>query len=131
VIPLGDLWDVGGPRHEAFTDVMRLNFENAKRLYQQKLRPMLEESIGHRLGRGPGAGQDGSGGRRQGPRGSTTTTASSRGLLLCALVHGVETLKNMTCMKLAAPSTTGTVRSPIPNREHQTARQQGADVGGG
>ena len=43
VIPLGDLWDVVAHGDEAFTDVMRVNFENAKKLYQNKLLPMLEQ----------------------------------------------------------------------------------------
>ena len=43
LMPLGDLWDVVAHGDEAFTDVMRVNFENAKRLYHNKLRPMLEE----------------------------------------------------------------------------------------
>ena len=43
VIPLGDLWDVVAHGDEAFTDVMRVNFENAKNLYQNKLRPLLEQ----------------------------------------------------------------------------------------
>ena len=32
VIPLGDLWDVVAHGDEAFTDVMRVNFQNAKYL---------------------------------------------------------------------------------------------------
>ena len=118
VIPLGDLWDVVAHGDEAFTDVMRLNFENAKRLYQQKLRPMLEDSIGIDL-------------EVDRERAKTDKEVAAKvqrfenddrlikSLLLCALVHGVETLQNMTCMKLAALNH-GTVRSPIPNREHQT-----------
>ena len=43
VIPLGDLWDVVAHGDEAFTDVMRVNFENAKKLYQNKLLPLLEQ----------------------------------------------------------------------------------------
>ena len=57
VIPLGDLWDVVAHGDEAFTDVMRVNFENAKKLYQNKLRPMLEQQHEHRPGGGPGAGR--------------------------------------------------------------------------
>ncbi len=122
VIPLGDLWDVVAHGDEAFTDVMRVNFENAKRLYQQKLRPMLEESIGIDLD----VDQE---------RAKTDQEIAAKvqrfenddrlikSLLLCALVHGVETLKNMTCMKLAALNH-GTVRSPIPNREHQFVAQK-------
>ena len=117
VIPLGDLWDVVAHGDESFTDVMRLNFENAKRLYQQKLRPMLEENIGIDLDV-----------ERERPEKDRDVAKLQRfenddrlikSLLLCALVHGVETLNNMTCMKLAALNH-GTVRSPIPNREHQT-----------
>lgn len=122
VIPLGDLWDVVAHGDEAFTDVMRLNFENAKRLYQHKLRPMLEESIGIDL-------------EVDRERAKTDRDIAAKvqrfenddrlikSLLLCALVHGVETLKNMTCMKLAALNH-GTVRSPIPNREHQFVAQK-------
>jgi hypothetical protein len=122
VIPLGDLWDVVAHGDEAFTDVMRLNFENAKRLYQQKLRPMLEQGIGIDLD-------------VDRERAKTDREVAAKvqrfdnddrlvkSLLLCALVHGVETLKNMTCMKLAALNH-GTVRSPIPNREHQFVAQK-------
>ena len=41
-----------------------------------------------------------------------------KSLLLSALVHGVESLKNMTAMRLAALNH-GTIRSRIPGREHQ------------
>jgi hypothetical protein len=43
VIPLGDLWDVVAHGDEAFTDVMRVRFENARKLYQNRLVPMLEQ----------------------------------------------------------------------------------------
>jgi hypothetical protein len=122
VIPLGDLWDVVAHGDEAFTDVMRLNFENAKRLYQQKLRPLLEQQheidlevdveraktnpeIAERLGR------------------FTNDDRLIKSLLLSALVHGVEALKNMTCMRLAALNH-GTIRSRIPGREHQVVAQK-------
>ncbi len=122
VIPLGDLWDVVAHGDEAFTDVMRLNFENAKRLYQQKLRPLLEQQheidlevdveraktnpeIAERLGR------------------FVNDDRLIKSLLLSALVHGVEALKNMTCMRLAALNH-GTIRSRIPGREHQVVAQK-------
>ena len=117
VIPLGDLWDVVAHGDEAFTDVMRVNFANAKKLYEDKLRPMLLEQhqIDLEVDR---------------ERARTDTEVAARwqryenddrlikSLLLAALVHGVESLKNMTCMKLAALNH-GTIRSRIPNREHQ------------
>ncbi len=122
VIPLGDLWDVVVHGDEAFTDVMRLNFENAKKLYQNKLLPMLEQTheIDLEVDR---------------ERAKTSTDVAQRlerfgnddrlvkSLLLCALVHGVETLKNMTCMRLAALNH-GTIRSRMPGREHQVVAQK-------
>lgn len=122
VIPLGDLWDVVAHGDEAFTDVMRLNFENAKRLYQQKLRPLLEQQ--HEIDLEVDVA-----------RAKTSPEVAERlarfvnddrlvkSLLLSALVHGVEALKNMTCMRLAALNH-GTIRSRIPGREHQVVAQK-------
>jgi hypothetical protein len=39
---VGDLWDVIAEGDEPFSEGMRLHFENAKRLYNQRLLPMLE-----------------------------------------------------------------------------------------
>lgn len=117
VIPLGDLWDVVAHGDEAFTDVMRVNFENAKKLYQNKLLPMLEQQ--HEI--------DLEVDKERAKTNSEVAEKLQRfenddrlvkSLLLCALVHGVETLKNMTCMRLAALNH-GTIRSRIPGREHQ------------
>ncbi len=131
VIPLGDLWDVVAHGDEAFTDVMRVNFENAKKLYQNKLLPMLEQE--HEI--------DLEVDRKRAKASTAIAEKLQRfenddrllkSLLLCALVHGAETLKNMTCMRLAALNH-GTVRSRIPNREHQVVadklRRWGGVVG--
>lgn len=122
VIPLGDLWDVVAHGDEAFTDVMRVNFENAKRLYQNKLRPMLEQQ--HEI--------DLEVDRERAKSNAEVAEKLQRfenddrlvkSLLLSALVHGVESLKNMTCMRLAALNH-GTIRSRIPGREHQVVAQK-------
>lgn len=122
VIPLGDLWDVVAHGDEAFTDVMRVRFENAKKLYQNKLRPMLEqqheidfevdkqraendEDIAARLGR------------------FENDDRLVKSMLLSSLVQGVDALKNMTCTRLAALNH-GTIRSRIPGREHQVVAQK-------
>lgn len=122
VIPLGDLWDVVAHGDEAFTDVMRVNFENAKKLYQNKLLPMLEQQYELDL-------------EVDRERAKTTPAIAEKlqrfenddrllkSLLLCALVHGVEALKDMTCMRLAALNH-GTIRSRIPGREHQVVAQK-------
>ena len=122
VIPLGDLWDVVAHGDEAFTDVMRVNFQNAKNLYQNKLLPMLEQQheIDLEVDR---------------ERAKTDPEIADRlarfqnddrlikSLLLCSLVHGVEALKDMTCIRLAALNH-GTIRSRIPGREHQVVAQK-------
>ena len=122
VIPLGDLWDVVAHGDEAFSDVMRTNFENAKKLYQNKLLPMLLQQ--HEL--------DLEVDRERAKNNPSIAESIERfenddrlvkSLLLCALVHGVETLKNMTCLRLAALNH-GTVRSRIPGREHQVVAQK-------
>ncbi|QGJ70865.1 Bacteriophage resistance protein PglY [Planctomycetales bacterium 10988] len=122
VIPLGDLWDVVAHGDEAFTDVMRVRFENAKKLYQNKLRPMLEqqheidfevdkqrakenEEIADRLAR------------------FENDDRLVKSMLLSSLVQGVDALKNMTCTRLAALNH-GTIRSRIPGREHQVVAQK-------
>jgi hypothetical protein len=122
VIPLGDLWDVVAHGDEAFTDVMRVNFQNAKNLYQNKLLPMLEQlhevdlevdkeraisnpEIADRLAR------------------FQNDDRLIKSLLLCSLVHGVEALKDMTCARLSALNH-GTIRSRIPGREHQVVAQK-------
>jgi hypothetical protein len=46
IVPVGDLFDAVAEGDEAFSDVMRVHFENAKKLYQQKLRPILERDHG-------------------------------------------------------------------------------------
>src|SRR5207302_1687878 len=46
LIPVGDLWDMVAHGEESFSDVMRANFENARKLYHHKLRPLLEEVNG-------------------------------------------------------------------------------------
>ena len=78
LIPLGDLCDVVAHGDEAFTDVMRVNFENAKRLYHSKLRPLLEQQHEVEPGAGPAARAADSPSWPRGSSGSTTTTGWSR-----------------------------------------------------
>lgn len=113
LIPVGDLYDAIAEGDEPFSEGMRLHFENAKRLYNQRLLPMLErqysvtwEAI--KLGQ------------------ADATAAKSlrndarllKTLVLGALVPEVESLKGLTAQRLAALNH-GTFRSPIPGREAQ------------
>ena len=114
IIPLGDLWDVVANGEEAFTDVMRTQFDHAKKLYQNKLRPtillhnnMTEEELENAPADNPKS------------KAFENDNRLIKSLLLSSLVHGVEVLKDMNCIKLAALNH-GTVKSRIPNREVST-----------
>jgi hypothetical protein len=99
-----------------------VNFENAKKLYQNKLRPMLEQQhqLDLEVDRERAADSDEIATRLKLFENDDRLIKS---LLLSALVHGVESLRNMTCMRLAALNH-GSIRSRIPGREHQVVAQK-------
>ncbi|RJP65479.1 MAG: phage resistance protein [Comamonadaceae bacterium] len=115
LIPVGDLYDAIAEGDEPFSEGMRLHFENAKRLYNQRLLPMLErqhnvtwEAI--KLGQAdPAAAKN-----------LRNDARLLKTLLLSALVPEVEALKALTGPRLAALNH-GTFKSPIQGRE-------GADI---
>jgi hypothetical protein len=43
LVPVGDLWDAVAGSEDAFSDVLLGKVRHARKLYQQKLRPILEE----------------------------------------------------------------------------------------
>src|SRR5258708_2275439 len=49
IVPAGDLFDAIAHGDEAFSQEMAIHFDNAKRLYHQKLLPVLEKEHGSRL----------------------------------------------------------------------------------
>lgn len=113
LIPVGDLYDAIADGEEPFSEGMRLHFDNAKRLYTQRLLPMLErqhnvtwEAI--KLGQADAVAA----------RNLRNDARLLKTLLLGALVPEVETLKGLTAPRLAALNH-GSVRSPIPGREGQ------------
>ena len=113
LIPVGDLWDAIAEGDEPFSEGMRLHFENAKRLYNQRLLPMLERQHGVtweaiRLGQAEATPA----------RALRNDARLLKTLLLGALVPEVESLKGLTAQRLAALNH-GTFRSPIPGREAQ------------
>ncbi len=113
LIPVGDLYDAIAEGDEPFSEGMRMHFDNAKRLYTQRLLPMLErqhnvtwEAI--KLGQAdPIAAKN-----------LRNDARLLKTLLLGALVPEVESLKALTGPRLAALNH-GTFRSPIPGREAQ------------
>ena len=113
VVPVGDLFDVIAEGDEAFSEGMRRHFENAKRLYHQKLLPLLEAEHGLRLDEVRAL-------RRDDPKGVAFRVDDRlvKTLLLAALVPEVEPLKGLTARRLAALNH-GSIRSPIPGQEGQ------------
>src|SRR4051812_27820112 len=110
LIPCGDLWDQVAHGEEAFSDVMRASFENAKRLYHNKLRPLLEEENKVDLEHDrPRAGADPEVARRLQKFDNDDRLVKT--LLLSALVPEVEPLKNLTASRLAALNH-GTIKAP-------------------
>lgn len=113
IIPVGDLYDVIAEGDEPFSDAMRLHFENAKRLYNQKLLPMLERAHGVTW-------QDIKAGIADAGKARNLRNDARllKTLMLAALVPEVESLKALTAQRLAALNH-GSFRSPIPGRESQ------------
>ena len=127
IIPVGDLYDVIAEGDEPFSDAMRLHFDNAKRLYNQKLLPLLERT--HGIGWADVRHQTADPVKARALRNDARLLKT---LLLSALVPEVETLKNLTPARLAALNH-GSVVSPLPGREAQGAlkkcRDWAAEVG--
>lgn len=111
LIPVGDLWDEISAGDEPFSDGMRIQFENAKKLWTQKLLPLLEQV--HDI-----AWQDLQDGRvdPQRARRFQNDARLLKTLLLSALVPEVPALRALTAPRLAALNH-GSVVSPVPGRE--------------
>lgn len=127
IVPVGDLFDLISEGDEAFSDVMKVDFDNAKKVYQQKLRPLIEqenkltfEEMKHR------------------PYDDATARALRnddrlvKTLLLSALAPNVESLRGLTASRLTALNH-GTIKSLIPGKEAQLVltkcRKWAAEVG--
>jgi hypothetical protein len=127
IIPVGDLYDVIAEGDEPFSEAMRIHFENAKRLYTQKLLPLLERSHGVSWDDLEAGLADA--GKARNLRNDARLIKT---LLLAALVPEVDTLKALTAQRLAALNH-GSFRSPIPGREAQDVlrrcRDWAAEVG--
>ena len=111
IIPVGDLFDVVAHGDEAFSPEMAIHFDNAKRLYHQKLLPVLEKDNGIRLEDVEQLPHDDP--RRIQFRNHDRLVKT---LLLSALVPEVESLRALTAEKLAALNH-GSIKSPIPGKE--------------
>lgn len=103
LVPVGDLYDVIDSGNEALSDVMRSAFEQARKVYKERLRPALLGE--HHLG----------------PADPLTPAFVNddrliKTLLLAALVPDSIPFKNLTVERLVALNH-GTISSPIPGQE--------------
>src|SRR5262249_43185601 len=112
LVPVGDLFDVVAHGDEAFNQDMAIRFEDAKRLYHQKLLPTLEKQHGRQEDLEKLAFDDP---KRAAFRNDDRLVKT---LLLSALVANVESLRGLTADRLAALNH-GTIKTPIPGREGQ------------
>ncbi|MCM1984071.1 phage resistance protein [Lyngbya confervoides] len=117
IVPVGDLFDVVAHGDEAFSPEMAIHFNNAKRLYQQKLLPELEKTHGRRdeLEKLPLTDA-----KRKAFQNDDRLIKT---LLLSALVPEVESLRGLNAERLSSLNH-GTIRSPIPGRESQLVLQK-------
>ena len=113
LVPVGDLFDVIARGDEPFTEGMRVHFRNARRLWEEKLLPLLEEEHGQRWEVVRARAEDDSLRQAFSNDGRLIKT-----LLLAALVPEIEAFKGMTAGRLATLNH-GTMRAPIPGREAQ------------
>src|SRR5208337_2579618 len=112
IVPVGDLFDVIAHGDEAFSQEMAIHFDNAKRIYHQKLLPVLEKQHGRR--------DDLENLPYDDPKRSAFRNDDRlvKTLLLSALVPEVESLRSLNAERLAALNH-GTIRTPIPGKEGQ------------
>ncbi len=127
IVPVGELYDAVAHGDEAFSQDMKVHFDNARKLYHEKLLPMLEAQHG---------------GRRDDLLAKPFDDPARinfvnedrliKTLLLAALVPGVNSLRALNANRLAALNH-GTIRSPIPGKEAglvlQKCKQWAAEVG--
>jgi hypothetical protein len=127
IVPVGDLFDAVAEGDEPFSDVMRVHFDNAKKLYQQKLRPILERDHGLTFEHAALLPADDA---RVAALRNDDRLAKT--LLLSALAPNVEALRGLTASRLAALNH-GTIKSPIPGREGNVVlgkcRRWAAEIG--
>lgn len=107
LVPFGDLYDVIAGNDEPFTEQMKAHFASARRLYEDKLQPLLLRT--HGLTEEQAA---------EVPDGHVYRTDDRllKTLLLAALVPNTPAMRDLSVSRLTALNH-GTVRSPIPGEE--------------
>lgn len=111
IVPVGDLYDVLAGGDEPFSQAMRIHFDNARRLYRQRMLPLLARAHGVTAEQIEYDDLDDTKKRQV-----RTDARLMKTLLLAALADGVEELQALTPARLAALNH-GSVKSPIPGQE--------------
>jgi hypothetical protein len=109
LVPMGDLWDAINAGDEPLTEVMRAQFAQARRLWDQRFQPMLLRD--HNLAEADA--------EQAAPSHPYVTDARLvKSLLVAALVPEVGPLRALTVSRLTALNS-GIVRAFIPGTERQ------------
>lgn len=118
IIPVGDIFDIIMKGEEPFSDVIRVHFENARKLYIQQLLPLIE-------GKNQIRKEQADSGSPTDPKvmGFRRDDRLAKTLLLSALAPEVESFRAMTVNKLAALNH-GSIKSPIPGGEGRVVLQK-------
>lgn len=118
IIPVGDLFDAMGDGSEAFSESLRVQFDNAKKLYSQKLRPLIESENGLKFEDAENLPPD-----EPKVKSLRADDRLAKTLLLSALAPNVESLRGLTTSRLSALNH-GTLTSPIPGLESRLVLQK-------
>lgn len=123
LVPVGDLYDLIAQGDEAVTEGMKRTFEQASRLYHQKLLPLLESKHG--------AFEQIREMKWDDPRRAAFRSDDRiiKTLLLGALAPEVESLKGLTPRKIAALNH-GSFKSAIPGNEARDIQRKLKEWGG-
>lgn len=118
IIPVGDIFDIIMKGEEPFSDVIRVHFENARRLYLQQLLPLIEAKNGIRK-------EQADAGSPTDPKvmGFRRDDRLAKTLLLSALAPEVDSFRAMTVNKLAALNH-GSIKTPIQGQEGRVVLQK-------
>jgi hypothetical protein len=111
IVPVGDLFGVMLEGHDAFSTGMRQRFENARKLWEQKLKPLAEDTAGLKYEDAATLPSDDPRLRRLKENERIIGT-----LVLGALTPEVASLKSLTPRKLAALNH-GSIQVAIPGTE--------------
>lgn len=116
VMPVGELWSVlSDGTEQPFSAALRERFDQARKLWKNKLLPLLEEERAANIASGISAEV-------------AALTLQNDGrllatLILAALAEGIEALDQLTPQKLVALNH-GTVRARIPGQEGRTVHEK-------